>query len=186
MARRDDDEFAAFAAASAAPLRRTAYLICGDWDRAADVTQEALIRMYVAWPRLDRERSLLGYARRTAVRIAIDQARKRSSQEVPTLDLVDGTTDDLTSQVTDRVLLMAALADLPPRQRACVVLRYYEDLSVDAVAQTLGCRAGTVKSQTARGLDALRAAYARHGGELRPPDARHETSDVSATTGVIP
>jgi len=152
----------------------------------ADVTQEALIRMYVAWPRLDRERSLLGYARRTAVRIAIDQARKRSSHEVPTLDLVDGTTDDLTSQVTDRVLLMAALADLPPRQRACVVLRYYEDLSVDAVAQTLGCRAGTVKSQTARGLDALRAAYARHGGELRPPDARHETSDVSATTGVIP
>jgi len=186
MARRDDDEFAAFAAASAASLRRTAYLICGDWDRAADVAQEALIRMYVAWPRLDRERSLLGYARRTAVRIAIDQARKRSSREVPTLDLVDATTDDVTSQVTDRVLLMAALADLPPRQRACVVLRYYEDLSVDAVAQTLGCRAGTVKSQTARGLDALRAAYARHGGELRLSDARHETTDASTAEEVHP
>ena len=186
MARRDDDEFAAFAAASAASLHRTAYLICGDWDRAADVTQEALIRMYVAWPRLDRERSLLGYARRTVVRIAIDQARKRSSREVPTLDLVDATTDDVTSQVADRVLLMAALADLPPRQRACVVLRYYEDLSVDAVAQTLGCRAGTVKSQTARGLDALRAAYSRHGGELGLPDARHETADASTAEEVHP
>ena len=61
---------------------------------------------------------------------------------------------------------MTALAELPPRQRACVVLRFYEDLSVEAVAEALGCRTGTVKSQTARGLDALRAAYARHGGEL--------------------
>ena len=186
MARRDDDEFAAFAAASGASLRRTAYLICGDWDRAADITQEALIRMYVAWPRLDRDRSLLGYARRTAVRIAIDQARTRSSREVPTLDLVDATTDDVTGQVADRVLLMAALADLAPRQRACVVLRYYEDLSVDAVAQALGCRAGTVKSQTARGLDALRAAYARRGGELGLPDVRRETTGVSAAEEVLP
>ena len=61
---------------------------------------------------------------------------------------------------------MTALAELPPRQRACVVLRFYDDLSVEAVAEAMGCRAGTVKSQTARGLDALRAAYARHGGEL--------------------
>ena len=68
--------------------------------------------------------------------------------------------------MVDRLLLMAALADLPPRQRACVVLRYYDDLSVEAVAETLGCRTGTVKSQTARGLEALRTAYARHGGEL--------------------
>lgn len=186
MARRDDADFAAFVVACGPALRRTAYLMCGDWDRAADIAQEALVRVYVAWPRLDRERSLLGYARRTAVRIAVDQARKRSSHEVPTLDLVDATTDDMTSQVTDRVVLMAALADLPARQRACVVLRYYEDLSVDAVAQTLGCRAGTVKSQTARGLAALRAAYVRHGGELELPDVRHETADVSASEEALP
>ena len=67
MARRDDDEFAAFAEACSPALWRTAYLICGDWDRAADITQEALIRMYVAWPRLDRDPWLRAYARRAVV-----------------------------------------------------------------------------------------------------------------------
>ena len=170
MARRDDDEFAAFAAASGGALRRTAYLICGDWDRAADITQEALIRMYVAWPRLDPGRDIRAYARRTAVRIAIDQSRKRSSREVPTPRAGDRLVADPTDVVADRALLMAALAALPPRQRACVVLRYYEDLSVETVAEVLGCRTGTVKSQTARGLEALRVAYRQHGGELATPE----------------
>lgn len=170
MARRDDDEFAAFAAASGAALRRTAYLMCGDWDRAADVVQEALIRVYVAWPRLDQDRDVLAYARRAAVRVAIDQSRKRSSREVPTPRAGDRLVADPTDVVADRALLMAALADLPPRQRACVVLRFYEDLSVETVAEVLGCRTGTVKSQTARGLDALRVAYTRHGGELATPE----------------
>ena len=98
--------------------------------------------------------------------VAIEQARKKSSREVPAAHLRDRSVEDPSGQVVDRMLLMAALAELPARQRACVVLRYYEDLSVEAVAETLGCRTGTVKSQTARGLDALRAAYARHGGEL--------------------
>lgn len=169
MARTDDDEFATFARAAAPGLRRTAYLLCGDWDRAADLAQEALIRVYVAWPRLDRADGRYAYARRVTTNAAIDQGRKRSSRELPTLELVDGPVEDATSQVVDRALLLAALAELPARQRACVVLRYYEDLSVEAVARTLGCRPGTVKSQTARGLDALRAAYARHGGELRTP-----------------
>lgn len=170
MARRDDDEFAAFAEACSPGLRRTAYLICGDWDRAADITQEALIRMYVAWPRLDQDRGVHAYARRTAVRVAIDQSRRRSAREVPVPRPTDRRVEDSSVQVADRTLLMSALRDLPARQRACVVLRYYEDLSVEAVAETLGCRPGTVKSQTARGLAALRAAYAQHGGELRPPE----------------
>jgi RNA polymerase sigma-70 factor (sigma-E family) len=176
MARTDDDEFATFARAAAPGLRRAAYLMCGDWDRAADLTQEALIRVYTAWPRLDRGDGRYAYARRVTINAGIDQARKRSSREVPTLDLVDGSVEDATGQVVDRALLLAALAELPARQRACVVLRYYEDLDVEAVAQTLGCRPGTVKSQTARGLEALRAAYARHGGDLRTPAA-----DVPAT-----
>ena len=91
-----------------------------------------------------------------------------------------GLVDDATDQVADRMLLMAALAELPARQRACVVLRFYEDLSVEAVAEALGCRTGTVKSQTARGLDALRAAYARHGGELLVgPDIPAEAREVT-------
>jgi RNA polymerase sigma-70 factor (sigma-E family) len=168
MAARDDRDFAAFIKAAGPSLRRTAYLMCGDWERAADITQEALIRVYVAWPRL-HERGLHAYARRATMSAAIDQGRKRSSREVPTLELVDATTEDATDQVADRALLLAALADLPARQRACVVLRYYEDLSVEEVAAALGCRSGTVKSQTARGLAALRAAYARHGGDLQVP-----------------
>jgi RNA polymerase sigma factor (sigma-70 family) len=86
---------------------------------------------------------------------------------VPTATVGDRVVQDTADQVVDRLFLVAALAELPPRQRACVVLRFYEDLSVEAVAEALGCRSGTVKSQTARGLDALRAAYARQGGELR-------------------
>lgn len=171
MARRDDAEFAAFAVACGPGLRRTAYLMCGDWDRAADVVQEALIRVYLAWPRLDQDRDVRAYARRTAVRVAVDQSRRRSSKEVPTPHVAELPLGDATDQVVDRALLMSALADLPARQRACVVLRYYEDLSVETVAEALGCRVGTVKSQTARGLAALRAAYARRGGDLATPDA---------------
>lgn len=169
MARRDEGEFAGFAVACAPTLQRTAYLICGDWDRAADITQEALVRLYVAWPRLDHDRDLLPYARRATVNVAVDHARKRSSREMPTARIGDRAAEDPSEQVVERALLMAALAELPPRQRACVVLRFYEDLSVDTVAELLGCRPGTVKSQTGRGLAALRAAYARHGEVLQVP-----------------
>ena len=166
MGRRDEGEFVAFAEACRPALRRTAYLMCGDWERAADITQEALVRVYVAWPRLEQDHGLRAYARRAVMSVAIEQSRKRSSSEVPTADLRDRAVEDPAGHVIDRLLLMTALADLPPRQRACVVLRFYEDLSVEAVAEALGCRTGTVKSQTARGLEALRAAYVRHGGEL--------------------
>ncbi|MGZ5418684.1 MAG: SigE family RNA polymerase sigma factor [Nocardioides sp.] len=166
MGRRDDSEFIAYAAACRPALRRLAYLMCGDWERAADITQEAMVRLYVAWPRLDQDHGLRAYARRVVMSAAIEQARKRSSREVPTAQVGDRRVEDSADQVADRLLLRTALAELPPRQRACVVLRFYEDLSVEAVAEALGCRTGTVKSQTARGLDALRAAYARHGGEL--------------------
>jgi len=173
MGRRDESEFVTFAEACRPALRRTAYLMCGDWERAADITQEALIRVYVAWPRLEQDHGLRTYARRAVMSVAIEQARKRSSGEVPAAHVADRRVEDPAGQVVDRLFLMTALAELPARQRACVVLRFYEDLSVETVAQTLGCRTGTVKSQTARGLDALRAAYARHGGELlvqpRPP-----------------
>ncbi|RYP86928.1 SigE family RNA polymerase sigma factor [Nocardioides guangzhouensis] len=166
MGRRGESEFVAFAEACRPALRRTAFLMCGDWDHAADIVQEAMIRVYVAWPRLEQDHGLRAYARRAVVSVAIEQARKRSSREVPTDQIGDRRVDDAADQLADRLLLMSALAELPARQRACVVLRFYEDLGVEAVAEALGCRTGTVKSQTARGLEALRAAYARHGGEL--------------------
>ena len=165
MARRDDAEFAAFAAGSRTALRRTAYLLCGDWDRASDLVQEALVRVYVAWPRLERKGGLGAYARRAVVSAAIDAGRRRSSTERPTEhDDTVASPEDVATAVADRQALMAALARLPQRQRACVVLRYFEDLAVGEVARVLGCAEGTVKSQTARGLDSLRAMFEDDGG----------------------
>lgn len=166
MQRRNDDEFAAFAAASHERLRRTAYLICGDWHRASDITQEALIRVYVAWPRLDRRGGLLAYARRAVVNVSIDQSRKLSSTEVPAAsDERAASPYDLAGEISERQALLQALGTLPPRQRACVVLRYFEDLPVAEVADHLRVSEGTVKSQTARALDTLRTRVAEQTRE---------------------
>lgn len=163
---RDHGDFVEFAAAYGDQMRRTAYLLCGDWHRASDITQEALIRLYVAWPRLDNDSGLRSYARKAVTSAAFDISRKKSSQELVAADLGEGVDPDASEAVADSLVMLDALAQLPPRQRACVVLRYYEDLSVEEVGSVLGCRPGTVKSQTARGLIALRAAYADAGDEL--------------------
>src|SRR3954452_11311448 len=159
MARRDDDGFVEFAAASRDRLRRTAYLMCGDWHRSSDIVQEALIRVYVAWPRLERKGALTAYARRAVVSVAIDQSRRRSSTELSGPVGDHEAAGDLASGVADRDLLMKALASLPKRQRACVVLRYYEDLPVAEVATLLEINAGNVKSQTSRALASLKAMF---------------------------
>ena len=165
---RDDREFEDFVAVSQPALRRTAYLLCGDWQLASDYVQEGLIRVYRRWPRLERDGRLHAYAKRAVVSSALDARRRRSSTELVSDTSVTGAgaVPDHAVPSSERMALMDALGTLPPRQRACVVLRYYDDLSVEAVAETLGCRTGTVKSQTARGLEALRSAYTRHGGEL--------------------
>lgn len=155
--RRDDAEFAEFATAAQGSLRRTAYLVCGDWDLASDLVQEALVRVYVAWPRIDRQGGLHAYARRCVVNLAIDHGRRRSSRERPTehaaMDRASGTDDH---GIPAREALVSALRELPPRQRACVALRFLEDLSVTETARALGCSEGTVKSQTSRALATLR------------------------------
>ncbi|WP_205471484.1 SigE family RNA polymerase sigma factor [Nocardioides sp. SYSU D00038] len=160
MSGRDETAFTEFAVASRSRLRSTAYLLCGDWDRASDHVQEALIRVYVNWPRLVRKGGELAYARRAVVSVFLDAARKRSSRELPAEpDPTRASGEDVAASVTDRAALMAALATLPDRQRACVVLRYFEDLDVRQTAVVLGCSEGTVKSQTARALATLRATF---------------------------
>jgi RNA polymerase sigma-70 factor (sigma-E family) len=157
MRRRDEQEFVEYATAAQARLRRTAYLICGDWDHASDIVQEALIRVYVAWPRIERKGGVNAYARRCVVNVAIDLGRRRSSTELPTLhEVMDRSTGNVDLDVPGRAALMDALRELAPRQRACVVLRYFEDLTVADTAHLLGCSEGTVKSQTARALASLR------------------------------
>jgi RNA polymerase sigma-70 factor (sigma-E family) len=167
MARRDDDEFVDFAESSRDRLRRTAYLMCGDWHRSSDIVQEALIRVYVAWPRLERKGGMTAYARRAVVSVAIDQSRRRSSTELPSAhdETVRGS-GDVATGVVDRDLLLRALALLPKRQRACVVLRYYEDLPVADVAAALGISEGTVKSQTSRALATLKARFEAQAHDL--------------------
>ncbi|KQW49171.1 hypothetical protein ASC77_10790 [Nocardioides sp. Root1257] len=155
-----DAEFSEFAAASHRRLRSTAYLLCGDWERAADHVQEGLIRVYVAWPRLTRRGGELAYARRAVVSAFLDASRKRSSTERPAdLDDQRRSDEDVAARVSDRAALMAALARLPERQRACVVLRYFEDLDVRETAVVLRCSEGTVKSQTSRALTSLRSMF---------------------------
>jgi RNA polymerase sigma-70 factor (sigma-E family) len=155
-----DAEFTDFATANRARLRSTAYLLCGDWERASDHVQEGLIRVYAAWPRLVRHGGELAYARRAVVSAFLDAARKRSSTERPTAEHADrATSEDVASAVTDRAALMTALARLPGRQRACVVLRYFEELDVRETAHVLGCSEGNVKSQTSRALASLRAMF---------------------------
>ena len=157
---RDEEAFVAFAQAVRGRLRRTAYLMCGDWDQASDHVQEGLIRVYVAWPRLTRAGGEYAYARRAVLSASIDHARRRSSSEVVGDPVADVPSEqDVAESVSARAAVMSALADLPPRQRACVVLRYYEDLSVADTAAALGCSEGTVKSQTSRALVSLRSMF---------------------------
>jgi RNA polymerase sigma-70 factor (sigma-E family) len=173
----EDAAFAEFAAQTRTRLRATAYLLCGDWDRASDHVQEGLIRVYVAWPRLVRRGGELAYARKAVVSAFLDATRKRSSGERPTSRPPDGATgEDVASVVADRAVLMAALARLPRRQCACLVLRYFEELDVRETAAALGCSEGTVKSQTSRALASLRATFADASrdelvvtGEGKPP-----------------
>ena len=160
---RDDDGFADLFAARAATVRRTAYLLCGNWAQAEDLTQTAFAKLYAVWPRV-RDRGVAdSYLRRIVTRAHVAEHRRPWRRERPAADVPDvagvavGSTDE-------RVVLLAALAHVPPRQRACLVLRYFEDCSVEETAAALGCSAGTVKSNTSRGLDALRAVL----GDVRP------------------
>jgi RNA polymerase sigma-70 factor (sigma-E family) len=158
MAERDR-EFVAFVEEASAGLRRTAFLVSGDRHRADDVVQDALYKLYLAWPKVRRAGNPFAYARRVVVNAAYDGGRRPWRREVAIGDVPDQVQPgDFTAGHAERDEVLEALRSLPPRQRACVVLRYYEDLSVEQTAELLGCTEGTVKSQAARGLVTLRQA----------------------------
>jgi RNA polymerase sigma-70 factor (sigma-E family) len=154
-----ESEYVDFVTHHANGLCNTAYLLCGDWKRAEDATQEALLKLYRNWPRLQRKGAIGAYARKVVVSTTLDGLRRKSSTElVGGETFFSSTTDpaDPLSLLENRLLIIKALAALPTRQRACVVLRYFDELSVDETAEALGCSAGTVKSQTMRALEKLR------------------------------
>ena len=161
MARRDPEEFTSFVLSSQPGLRRTAYLMCGDWQLASDFVQEALIRVYRHWPRLRGEAGARSYARKAVVSVVIDAKRRRSSTEVPVDRIRETPGPDDADRSADRELLTRCLAQVPARQRACLVLRYYDDLLGERGRHRPRLSEGTVKSQTARGLETLQAAFAR-------------------------
>jgi RNA polymerase sigma-70 factor (sigma-E family) len=156
MRRRDEVEFTEFATAAVRRLRRTAYLMCGDWHRAEDAAQDALVRVYKAWNRLDHGGGLNTYAHKAVVSVVLDQAKNPWRREHVVEEPVERSLPDAATTIDDRLLVIQALGQLPARQRACVVLRYYADLSIEETAAVLGIGAGAVKSQSSRGLATLR------------------------------
>jgi RNA polymerase sigma-70 factor (sigma-E family) len=155
MSRRvSDDEFSEFVQGAWPGLYRTAYLLLGDKGLAEDLVQTALAKTYAAWPSVRDVQAAPGFARTTLVNTASAWFRKRSwRNELPTQELPE---DGHESDPSTRPAVLDALAQLPPRQRAVVVLRYYDDLSVAETARVLDCSDGTVKSQTSKALDTLR------------------------------
>jgi RNA polymerase sigma-70 factor (sigma-E family) len=155
-ARRDED-FTGYVQARLAWLRRVAYLLCQDWQNADDLVQTAITSLYVHWRRARAMENIDGYARTILVRAFLSERRggwARWVTVVGRLPDVPGAGPD----PGDAFDVRAALAGLPPRQRATLVLRFYCDLNVDQAARVLGCSAGTVKSQTAKALASLRRA----------------------------
>lgn len=151
----DVDGFAAFVAARSARLARIAFLLTRDRDLAEDLLQTALAKAWLAWSRIHGDPE--SYVRRILVTTYTTWWRRRWNSETPS-HTVPETADnaDPTDHVDQRELLWQALARLPKRQRAVLVLRYYEDLSVEDTADVLGCSAGTVKSQASKALARLR------------------------------
>ena len=158
------EDFVEFATAAVPRLRRTAFLLCGDWHTAEDLAQTTLTKMFVSWRRIRRQDAAFSYASRTLVNTYIASRRGRRASEIVTDVLPERLA--MPDSPETRMVVMAALATLAPRARAVVVLRFWADMSVEQVAEVLGCSEGTVKSQTARALDKMRPVLEgvrRHG-----------------------
>lgn len=153
-----DEAYSAFVAARYRALVRTAYLLVGDRGHAEDLVQQALIRAYAAWNRIENPQAVEAYTRKILVRAAVRWRSRRWHGEVPTAELPDV---PVSSDLDEFDAVRRALASLPVGQRAVLVLRFLDDLSEARTAEVLGISIGTVKSRTARGLAALRA-----GGEV--------------------
>ena len=157
-----DADFTEYARARAPWLRKVAYLLCGDWHRADDLVQASMLKLYTSWHRAGQVENVDGYARRTLINVFLTEQRGPWWQRVinharePDPEMLADAHSAAALDLDAALDLRAALAALPPKQRAAVVLRYYCDLPVDQAAEILGCSSGTVKSQTSRGLRTLR------------------------------
>jgi RNA polymerase sigma-70 factor (sigma-E family) len=172
-----DAEYSEFVSARLTSLRRLAGVLCDDWQHADDLVQGTLVKLYVHWGRAQAASHPDAYARSILVREFIADRRSSWSRRVRLSDAVGDSPAPAVDH--DAALdLRSAVATLPAGQRATLVLRFYCDLNVEQAAAVLGCSAGTVKSQTARGLAAVRQVLGPAHGIVPSPDrpaavARH-------------
>jgi RNA polymerase sigma-70 factor (sigma-E family) len=154
-----DAEYVEFVRSRSSALLRTAYLLtAGDRQAAEDLVQIALAQAYVAWWRIRSPEAREAYVRRILLRTAIRRTRRRGWRaELPFAQPPDGPVADHAASVDLRLTIGPLLGRLPPRQRAVLVLRYYDDLSEAQIADTLGCSRGAVKSHASRALHTMRS-----------------------------
>jgi RNA polymerase sigma-70 factor (sigma-E family) len=153
-----------FAAVRAGHLFRSACLLTsGDTHLAEDLVQETLGRMYVVWARMAKVDNPAAYAQTVLVRVFLTHQRRRSSKETPSAELPDRAAGGGDGDATLRVTLLTAMAGLAPKDRAVLVLRYWEDRSVEETAQVLQTSSGAVRTRSVRALGRLRAEL---GGSL--------------------
>lgn len=179
----DEHGFRDWMAARLPALRRKAYLLSGDWHAADDLVQDALIALYARWPRVARGSNVDAYAHRVLVHKFIDSRRRPWRREHLT-DAVPESADRSAAWAFTEVdeadgPLRAALAALPAGQRAVVVLRFTEDLSVGEIAALMDLPSGTVKSRLSRASAAIRTHLERHGHPLALEGTRPATEDLS-------
>ena len=153
----EPEGFRVFVATRSSALLRTAWFLTGDWASAQDLVQTALVKTWSRWEHLQRPEAPEAYVRRVMMSTFLSWRRTKASSEVP-LDTAPERFEprDDFADADLRSMVSAELAALPRRQRATVVLRYFDDLTEAQAAVALGCSVGTVKSQTAKALMKLR------------------------------
>lgn len=175
------EEFVEFVEAVYPQLRRTAFLLCGDWHTAEDLAQTALEKVFVAWHKIRQQDAVRAYTHRTLVNSYLAHKRLKRTGELLTGSLPERAIEAPATET--RIMALDALATLPPRTRAVVVLRYWEDLSIEQVADVLSCSPGNVKRLTSNAMDKLRTVLGdemtgssspgRAGTEQRSPGSIH-------------
>jgi RNA polymerase sigma-70 factor (sigma-E family) len=163
-------DFDQFVRDSSPRLLRMAYLLIGDRGHAEDVVQTALLQVALKWRRI--RGAPAPYARRTVVNLAKNHWRDRVRRPHESTATIEPCYAPPEADVMLQQLLLPAVMDLPVRQRAVLVLRYFQDLSVEQTADALGCSTGTVKSQTHHALNKLREALGDHA-DLRESEHAH-------------
>ena len=175
------EEFTEFVEAVYPHLRRTAFLLCGDWHTAEDLAQTALEKVFVSWRKIRRQDAVHAYTHRTLVNSYLAHKRLKRTGELLTGWFPERAIE--ASVPETRIMVLDALATLPPRTRAVVVLRYWADLSVEQVAEVLGCSPGNVKRLSVYAMDRLRTVL---GDEMTGTSSSDRAGTEQRSPGSTP